>query len=273
MRGVLTVLRAETYRMTRTRSLWVAWILLGLLTYLVASLAGEEMVGAHGGTEGLGWGPMAKGLHSGLVIGTLGLAFLAARSLAGDADAWILRLTVTRSASRLELVYGRFLLGFPLVLSVIGMSLLGAWLGGLGAGGYGDIVIDNFPIAYGEDLVDEGRRAVLGIFAPMICVWAFGLFVSSLSPGATPAVAVTLAALLALDLFKSLLGDYEPLVFTTYVPALTGTSASGEFVGIAQGFSDSGLLDKEYRMGIDYSIRTALVCVALAAWRTVRRPL
>ena len=126
MRGTWTVLRAETYRMSRTRSMWISLFFMGTLAFLFAFLAGEEMVGGHGGTSGLGWAPMASGFNAGLVIGTLGLAFLAARSLAGDADGWILRLTVTRSASRPALVFGRFLLGIPLVVCVIGVSLLGA---------------------------------------------------------------------------------------------------------------------------------------------------
>jgi len=216
---------------------------------------------------------MAKGLNSGLVIGSLGLAFLAARSLAGDADAWILRLTVTRSANRFELVAGRFLLGVPLVMGVIAVSLLGAWLGGFTTGDYGDLVVHNFPIAYGDELFDESLRACLTIASPMLCVWAFGRFVSSLSPGATPAVAMTLAALLVLDLFKYKIGEYEPVIFTTYLPALTGTSATGELVGIAQGFSDSGLQEREYRASWMRPLPEAVLYMLLAAWRTVSRPL
>jgi len=45
MRGIWIVLRAETYRMTRNRTLWVAWTALASLSFFVAVLAGSEMVG------------------------------------------------------------------------------------------------------------------------------------------------------------------------------------------------------------------------------------
>jgi hypothetical protein len=273
MKGTWTVLRAEAYRMSRTRSLWVTCLLLAALTFLFAKLAGAKMIGDHGGTSGLAWAPMARGFHAGLVIGSLGLAFLAARSLAGDADAWILRLTVTRSASRLDLIVGRFLLGIPLVACVIGVSLLGAWIGGMTAGSFNDIVIDNYIMANRSELLEELGRTISSVFMPMLCVWAFGLFASSFSPNATVAVAATIAALLALDVLKLLLKGDDTWLFTTYVPTLTGSSASSEFIPFASGTSGGGYQDHEFRRARLIPIPEALAFLSLAAWRTRLRAL
>tara|TARA_R110002072_G_scaffold36261_12_gene106817 strand:+ start:3181 stop:3942 length:762 start_codon:yes stop_codon:yes gene_type:complete len=253
--------------------MWISLFFMGTLAFLFAFLAGEEMVGGHGGTSGLGWAPMASGFNAGLVIGTLGLAFLAARSLAGDADGWILRLTVTRSASRPALVFGRFLLGIPLVVCVIAVSLLGAWIGGLTAGGFAEIVIDNGLMATPGELIDETRRTILSVFFPMLCVWSFGLLVSSLSPNATMAVAATIAALLALDVLKLLLQGDDTWFFTTYVPTLTGSSASTELIPVAKGMSIGGYQDHLFRQSILVPIPETLIFIGLATWRTRFRSL
>jgi hypothetical protein len=262
--GTLRVFRAELYRLLRGRTTWIALV-------CVVGLASLRVVAAHVATAaaharavqdalisgrpvppvpeaGNAFAPLVEGWLVGLTVGTLLLLIFSARTLAGDRESGVLRLARTRSASRGALVFGRFLLGPPLVLALVAASGLGAWATSAWLFDFGPLVEDGYELLSMQELMDELQIAVVAAIPPLIATYAFGLFISALGRSATGAVGLCLAVFLGFDLFKEVIGDGQVWVFATFVPSLVDKSCLHEMAGIAHGYSDSGYPDEVLRM-------------------------
>ena len=156
MSGALRVLRAELVRMLGSRAAWIGAALILAVPALriwAASFAqrakalqamgsGETLTGL---SEGTGWAMLVSGWRAGLMLATALLLVQGARCLAGDRETGVLRLAVTRSASRSGAVVGRALLGPILVLGMLLLSGLAAYLATSVAGGdFGDLIEDMY---------------------------------------------------------------------------------------------------------------------------------
>ena len=285
MSGALRVLRAEFVRLVTSRvglvtGLLLIWIpALRVWASIVASRAkdieraasGSEQLGL---TEGTGWALLVDGWRAGLMLGTALLLVQSARALAGDRETGVLRLAVTRSASRSGAVVGRALLGPVLVILVVGLTGLGAYLATKMAGAdFGDLVEDDFTIFSGDEVRSELQRALGPVMAGLVAVHAFGLLVSSVSKGPVLALAGSLAAILLWDVFKEDTGEFRFFVFATHAPTFADGSAMKELAGFARGYSDAGLPDAVINMGLVLAPAQALVFVALAALALRKRPI
>ncbi len=269
------VLRAEALRLARLRSTYAALLALGVLSGLRAWLAVGWAAAERGGTSdpvssGGAWAPLVDGWALGLVLGTLVLLAHAARSIAGDAESGVLRLAVTRSATRSSLVLGRLLLAPLLVAAVVVVTGLSAWAVAGAAADFGPFVEDGFEIWSAAELRDEVARAVRAIVPPLLATYALGLFVSCGVRGGALATTLALGLFLAFDPFKTALGEAHYWVFASHVPTLADSSAWAELSGFARGFSDAGFPPELVRAGYEASW-PALLAFTVAACALLRR--
>jgi len=278
--AVLRVARAEWGRLLCLRATWLVLLLLAAVSRLRAwvsvSAVAAERVGAGGEdpvSSGLGWAPLVDGWRTGLVLGALVLVAVSARSLAGDHEAGVLRLALTRSAPRGALVWGRLLLSPLLVLATVAATGLAAFAVAGANGDFGPFVEDGYEIFAAEELRAELARSVVAILPALLATYAFGLFVSSLAPGATVAVTAALGVFLAFDLFKDTLGRAGDWVFAKHVPTLADSSAWDELQKVVRGFSDAVLSERLFRIGLVAPLPSILLLGLLASLVLSRRRL
>jgi len=283
--GSLRVLRAE---IARTLTSWAAWfgvIMILVIPFLwvwvgvLADRAERIQRMAEGRTylglsEGTGWSTMVDGWRPALMIATALLLVQTARSLAGDRESGVLRLAVTRSASRSGAIVGRALLGPLITLAMVALSGLSAYVASSAFGGdFGDLVEDGDMIFSAGEVMDELRRSMLPVVLGMMAVHAFGLLISSLSRGPVIALAASLAAVLLWDIFKEDVGDKRWLVFASHAPTFADGSGMRELAGFSRGMSDAGMPEGVFRMGTILSPAEAIVFVLIACLAVRRRPL
>jgi len=284
MRGSLRVLGAEWSRLVTARSAHICALLLVIVpvlrvmaTFGNAKLAdlerearGGQAIGLDGGT---GWAPFIDGWRAGLMLGVALLLVHAARSLAGDRESGLLRIPVTRSASRTGALVGRALLGPIMVLLIAVLTGLGAFVAASVLGDMGPLVDDDYTISTLADLQSALARSMLVSSLGLMAVHAFGLLVATVSRGAVIALAASLATLLLWDVFKVSLGDVRWWVFASHAPTILDSSAMNEMAGVARGYSDKGLAEDVFRRGLVFAPLSAVVMVLLSALLLRRRAL
>lgn len=284
MRGTWLVLRAETYRLLCTRGAWLGLVFLASVSALrvVAGRAGEaiERVGSltQGNqvsealeSGGAGWAALVDGWRTGLSASTLLLLLFAARTLAGDRESGVLRLAVTRSATRTAVVLARALLALPMVCAMVLVTGLAAYATARGFHDFGPLLEDGYELFSAEELRQELTLAVGACLFPMLATHAFGMLVSALARNATFAVASAVSLFLAFDLFKEALGDAQYLVFAAFVPSFIDGSAMKEMSGLARGFSDAGFSADLAERNWIVPGPEGLLFVVAACWLHARR--
>jgi len=283
--AVLRVVRAEGYRLLRTRSSWLVLLALFVVSVLrvfaahvaesaetarrLASGRASEVVADTGDA----WGPLVDGWRVGLVVAALVLLIHAARSLAGDRDAGLLRVAVTKGATRLSLVLGRVLLAVALVPILVAATGAGAWLCARHYFDFGPLVENGYELLSAEELSGELRFAVFGAMPALFALYCFGLFVSSLCRSAIQAVGFSLVLFFVFDLFKDTLREAQYWIFASFAPSFVDGSAMKEMAGTARGFSDAGFPPALEAMNLWLPWPQAAIMIVLAAVVLSRRSL
>jgi hypothetical protein len=284
MKGAWRVFRAEWFRLVRSRAAQLAGLFLMLVPALhvvvarfvesaerlQAARAGRELLGLE---QGRGWAPLVEAWRVGLALGALLLLIHGARSIAGDRASGVLRLASTRTASRGGLVAGRVMTGPLLVLLVVGLSGLASWITTSIWFDFGPLVEDGYVILEAGELRTELFRAIMSAIPALWAVHVLGMVVSSISRGATLAVASSVALFLAFDLFKASLGQNRFWIFATYSPSFVDNSAMQEMAGLAQGYSDAGFPEALLRMSYVLPVSQALLLAVLSGVILTRRRL
>lgn len=278
MTGTLRVLRAEGARLAAIPSTYiVAFILFGVAALRAFVAVGLEQAqrgeGAEALSSGSAWAAWVDGWSAGLVLGTLMLLVFAARSLAGDAENGVLRLAITRSATRGALVWGRLLLAPLLVVAVVSVTGIAAWAVAAAMADFGPLVEDGYEIYSAAELAEEVRRSALAVLPGLLATFAFGLFVSSVARSATVAVTTALGLFLTFDLFKEALGAGHYWVFASHVPTPWDTSAWSELPGVVRGYSDAGFPEALVRVGWIGPWPALLLCCLAGCYALSRRAL
>jgi hypothetical protein len=286
MRGALRVLFAESVRLATARAAWVSAVLLVFVPALrvAAWVTGKQIEALEqkasgrkssgiGLDEGTAWWPFVEGWRAGLVLGLALLLVQASRSLAGDRESGVLRIAVTRSASRTGALVGRALLGPLVVLSIMLLTGLGAFVAASTVGDFGALKEDGFQITSVAELLAELRDSLLVSMLGLVAVHAFGLFVSTAARNAVIALGASLATLLLWDVFKGSIDDARWWVFASHAPTIIDGSAMKEMVGVALGHSDKGLTDDVFVRGLEVGPISALLFIAASALLLRRRVL
>ena len=289
MNGAFRVFRAEAYRLSRSRTAWLAGLFLAAVAALRVLAAHAADMSAHASAlqralsqgkaappmppPGNAWAPFTDGWLAGLTVGTLLLLIASARTIAADRETGLLRLASTRSVSRAGLVLGRLLQGVLLVALVMLVTGLAAWLAANALFQFGPLVEDRYEILSAAELRTEFWRAAGATVPPLLATWCFGLAVSALLGSGIGAVSVALATWLGFDLFKEALGEHQYTCFAAFNPSFVDHSCLKQFAGIARGLSDAGYSDSLYALNLWLPGPQALVLLMLAIWVTSRRPL
>ncbi|MFT7677816.1 MAG: ABC-type transport system involved in multi-copper enzyme maturation permease subunit [Planctomycetota bacterium] len=276
MTGTWRVVRAEGIRLVTSRAAWVAVLLVLLLSAARTGLEISIIDNQNNGLDrGRGWAPLVDGLRAGLTLSTLLLIASAAKGLAGDLESGLVRLSVTRSTSRAALVFGRFLIGIPalltLVLAATGAAFVTAWL----QLDFGPLAEDGYEMFSAMEVGTELLQAWLGVLPAMLSAWAFGLLVGACSRSAAGAVATSLGLLITFDLLKDSLGPLARFSFAYHAPTLVDSQESG-LLGVSQlarGFSDGGVSESMLRMAYTLPWPQTLLLVLLAALVVRKRAL
>jgi hypothetical protein len=284
LRGALRVLRAEAARLGASRAAQAAAALLVLVPALrvAVSTAGRELEALEAEAKGVvrmgldagtAWAPFVEAWRTGMVLGLTLLLVQAARSVAGDRESGVMRIAVTRSASRSGALTGRALMGPLMVIAIVVLSGLGALGAASFTGTFGDLVEDGDVIRSSGEVLEELRRSVGTAVLGLVSVHAFGVLMGTLVRGAVMSLAASLASLLVWDVFKGSLGPNRWWFFPSHAPTFIDGSAMSELRGFAEGYSDKGLAEQIFRQGLILPPVWSLVMVALAVLLLRRRAL
>ncbi|MEM7518419.1 MAG: hypothetical protein AAF368_16040 [Planctomycetota bacterium] len=182
IRGSLRALRAELFRIRRSRLTLVAIFMLFAASFLRTGAVRLGARSAHAAKvqravmDGLplpeaplpenAYGPWLDGWAAGAALGTLLLLVVAARSLAGDAESGLARQSYVRGSSRAAQVMGRVLLGLVLVPATVILTGLGSLAGALAFFRFGDLVLDGALLLSEPEMREALPPAALALLPP-----------------------------------------------------------------------------------------------------------
>ena len=184
--------------------------------------------------------PFAAGIAVGLGTAAVLLLAYGAVSLAGERDSGTMRAALVRPVSRGAYVLGKVAVGALLAFAALPVIVVASALAAGAFYDFGPVVEQGYEIASAEAIRHEVVRGVSGGVLAVLAVLAFGVFVSSLTRSAGPALVVAMLGYLLFDAMKGILGRANEYVFATFAPSLVDRSYLGEVAQIARGFSDAG---------------------------------
>jgi ABC-type transport system involved in multi-copper enzyme maturation permease subunit len=272
LHGVRIVLRAEVWRLLRSRTGWGltlgVLLLSGARAYssVLVTLAQRPSLSSGGA-----WACWADGWRVGLVLAALVLVAGGARSLAADLEQGLVRLALVRSASRSAVLLGRALLAPLCVLALWAASGLGSFFGAALGLDFGPLVDEGYTLLTSSEALADLRLAALAVLPALLASWVLGLTIGAISRSAAGAVAAALGLWLSFDLFKNtLFGRGAEWVFAAHVPTLLDTSPFRGLSELLRGFSDAPSTDATLRAALLVPLPQALLLLAIA-WITLTR--
>jgi hypothetical protein len=103
---------------------------------------------------------------------------------------------------------------------------------------FGPIVEDGFELISEAEIREEIVLGLLLAIVPIPPAIAFGLLISVSAHSTTQAITTALGITLAIDIFKSTLGDFSHYLYATFQPSLLDQSYLQDVSRIVRGFSD-----------------------------------
>ncbi len=184
------------------------------------------------------YGHFVDGANTGLAILALLLATVAAWDFSNERDVGSIRHVLIRRASRSDIVLAKLLRLHLLGVFALLLLGLGAWGGSALLWDYGPVVEDGFELISEPEILREIHLGLLMAVLPLPAVICFGMLVSLAAQSATQAVTMALGATLAMDVFKSLLGERAWYLYANFHPSLLDQSYLREVSRLVRGFSD-----------------------------------
>ncbi|MCH8174163.1 MAG: ABC transporter permease subunit [Proteobacteria bacterium] len=248
--GLETAIKAEFFVSLRTfgsKLIILAPALVVVMQYLIIKLqetsaqARDSLLGENSFDDAVAenaYGYFVDGLSTGLTMLGLLLVAQAAYSFSYERDVGAVRHLLIRRISRPSLIIAKL---FHIhVLALLSLLLLMAvsyicsgWLWE-----FGPIVEDGFELISEAEIREE---IVLGLqlaIVPIPPAIAFGLLISVSAHSTTQAITTALGITLAIDIFKSTLGDFSHYLYATFQPSLLDQSYLQDVSRIVRGFSD-----------------------------------
>ena len=219
------------------------------------------------------YGHFVDGVNTGLAILALLLVAAAAHDFSGERDVGSIRHVLIRRAGRASIVLAKLLRLH--VLGLLALALLGlcAWAGSALFWDFGPVAEDGFELISEGEIRYEIRLGLLMAVIPLPAVIAFGMLVSVAAQSATQAVTLALGATLAMDIFKSLLGERAWYLYATFHPSLLDQSYLREVSRLVRGFSDVLVTDSFFVFNTWAPTVSALALAAAALLLATRRSL
>lgn len=219
------------------------------------------------------YGYFVDGMSTGLTLLGLLLVAYSAYSFAYDRDTGAVRHLLIRRVSRRALVLAKLL--HIHLLALLALLILGFvtaatsdWFWQ-----FGPVVEDGFELISEAEIV---REIFLGLglaLTPLPAAIAFGVLVSVSTVSTTQAVTSALGITLALDIFKSVLGDMAYYLYATFQPSLLDQSYLQDVSRLVRGYSDVLINDRVLQLNLWVPWPEMIVFVMLALIIVQRRKL
>ena len=190
------------------------------------------------------YGYFVDSMSTGLTILGLLLTAQAAYSFSYERDTGLVRHLLIRRVSRAALMLAKLAYLHFLALISFVVSLIAAYIFSGMFWEFGPIVEDGFELISEAEILAEINTGLQLAMTPFPAAIAFGLLVSVCSQSATQAVTTALGFTLAVDIFKSMLGDYANFLYARFQPSLIDASYLQDVSRIVRGYSDV-LVDEE----------------------------
>ena len=248
--GLETAIKAEFFVSLRTfgsKLIILAPALVVVMQYLIIKLqetsaqAWDSLLGENSFDDAVAenaYGYFVDGLSTGLTMLGLLLVAQAAYSFSYERDVGAVRHLLIRRISRPSLIIAKL---FHIhVLALLSLLLLMAvsyicsgWLWE-----FGPIVEDGFELISEAEIREEIGLGLQLAIVPIPPAIAFGLLISVSAHSTTQAITTALGITLAIDIFKSTLGDFSHYLYATFQPSLLDQSYLQDVSRIVRGFSD-----------------------------------
>jgi ABC-type transport system involved in multi-copper enzyme maturation permease subunit len=210
------------------------------------------------------YGYFVDGLLTGLMILALLIVALAAYSISNDRDSGQLRHLVIRRISRPAVVIGKLL--YLHLLALLSILCLGLVCYGVSASlwEFGPIVEDGFELISEVEIRQEISLGLRLALLPLPAAIAFGLFVSVITQTTTQAISTALGITLAIDVFKSSLGEWAYYLYASFQPSLLDQSYLNDVSRLVRGYSDVLVDNRFLEMNTWVPLPTAMVFTVAA---------
>lgn len=250
MNRFMQAVKVETYvglRSSSSKLILFAPVLIASLQLLIVRLseAGQQSRDSLLGRENFesiatsnAYGYFVDGMLSGLTILGLLLVGIAAYSFSNDKNTGSIRHLVIRGLSRKSVVVAKLVYIHLLAAASIAVLIAGCYTVSGNLWEFGPIVEDGFELISESEMWQEiqlGLRLALLPISPAI---GFGLLVSVLSQSSTQALSIALGLTLAVDVFKSSLGEYSYFLYGNFQPSLLDQSYLNDVSRLVRGYSD-----------------------------------
>lgn len=262
MKRFLQALKVESYVSLRSSScklLLLAPIFIASLQLLIVkisetgqqsrdSLLGRDSFEAIATSNAYGY--FVDGMLTGLTILGLLLVGLAAYSFSNDKDTGSVRHLVIRGLSRRSVVMAKLAFIHFLALASILVLMAGCYFISGNLWEFGPIVEDGFELISEAEMWQEIELGLRLACLPIPAGIGFGLLVSVLSQSSTQALSIALGLTLAVDVFKSTLGEFAYFLYGNFQPSLLDQSYLNDVSRLVRGYSDV-LVDERF---FDYNL-------------------
>lgn len=265
LNGLLTAFKSECYVLLRSRTPWLLLVLPAVASVLKMGgiklkNVGSQVLDGVSDTEAAvtGYGYLVDGLLIGFTVTNLLLLGYAAYSFASDRERGITRHSVVRSISRSELIIAKYVSLCLLALFSVIVTLLSTWPAANLFWDLGPLIEDGYQIIGVHEI---HREIILGLklaLLPLPACLAFGLLFSVCARSAIQAVSLAIGAGLVLDIFKSMLGDFQHFIFSSFQPSLIDHSYLNDVQRIVSGYSDVLIDNRIHHLNLLVPIPEAL---------------
>ena len=209
------------------------------------------------------YGHFVDGMKTGLTVLGLLLVAQAAYSFSYDRDTGMIRHILIRRASKPALIIAKLLQINLIGLISILLLIITTYVTSSLLWEFGAIVEDGFELISEEEILAEIATGLQLAIIPLPAAIAFGLLVSVIAQSATQAITTALGITLAIDIFKSMLGDYADYVYARFQPSLIDASYLQDVSRIVRGYSDVMINEGVLQLNLWMPIPTLIIFVGL----------
>ena len=209
------------------------------------------------------YGHFVDGMKTGLTVLGLILVAQAAYSFSYDRDTGMIRHILIRRASKPALLFAKLLQINLIGLISILLLIITTYVTSSLLWEFGAIVEDGFELISEEEILAEISTGLRLAIIPLPAAIAFGLLVSVIAQSATQAITTALGITLAIDIFKSMLGDYADYVYARFQPSLIDASYLQDVSRIVRGYSDVMINESVLQLNLWMPIPTLIIFVGL----------
>lgn len=221
------------------------------------SLLGRSNISDEFATNAYGY--FVDGLSTGLTILGLLLVSLAAYSFSYDRDIGSVRHLVIRGLSRSTVIMAKLIYIHLLALvSIITLIVSSYFLSG-SLWDFGPIVEDGFELISEAEIWTEVELGLRLALLPLPAAIGFGMLISVLTQSATQAVSTAIGLTLAVDVFKSTLGELAYYHYANFQPSLLDQSYLKDVSRLVRGYSDV-LVDQRF---LDFNLWIPLPTIVI----------